>query len=69
MFRFTIRDMLWLTVPVGIGVAWGIDHGRQVRENGAWQTAATLLYGDVQRATGTSPQWEILGKPWPPNLN
>jgi len=25
MFRFTIRDMLWLTVVVGLGVGWGVD--------------------------------------------
>jgi hypothetical protein len=26
MFRFTIRDVLWLTVVVGMGVGWWIDH-------------------------------------------
>ena len=25
MFRFTIRDVLWLTVVVAIGAGWGID--------------------------------------------
>jgi uncharacterized membrane-anchored protein YhcB (DUF1043 family) len=25
MFRFTIRDALWLTVVVGLGVGWQID--------------------------------------------
>ena len=25
MFRFTIRDVLWLTVLVGLGVAWWLD--------------------------------------------
>ena len=28
MFRFTIRDVLWLTVVVGLGVGWWIDHRR-----------------------------------------
>jgi len=28
MFRFTIRDVLWLTVAVAIGLAWWIEHGR-----------------------------------------
>ena len=31
MFRFTIRDVLWLTVVVAMGVAWWIDR-RQLTE-------------------------------------
>jgi len=26
MFRFTIRDVLWLTVVVAMGVGWWRDH-------------------------------------------
>jgi hypothetical protein len=26
MFRFTIRDVLWLTALVAIGAAWWVDH-------------------------------------------
>lgn len=26
--RFTIRDLLWLTVAVALGVAWWMDRGR-----------------------------------------
>jgi hypothetical protein len=29
MFRFTIRDVLWLTVVVGMRTAWGIDRWQQ----------------------------------------
>ena len=29
MFRFTIRDVLWLTVVVGMGVGWRSDLARQ----------------------------------------
>ena len=25
MFRFTIRDLLWLTVVVALGVGWWVD--------------------------------------------
>jgi hypothetical protein len=32
MFRFTIRDVLWLTVVVAILVAWWLDH-RAASEN------------------------------------
>jgi len=28
MFRLTIRDLLWLTVVVALGVGWWLDHGR-----------------------------------------
>jgi len=30
--RFTIRDLLWLTLVVAMGVAWGID--RQSLDSG-----------------------------------
>ena len=28
MFRFTIRDLLWLTVVVALGAAWWMDRAR-----------------------------------------
>ena len=28
MFRFTIRDVLWLTVVVAVACSWLIDHRR-----------------------------------------
>ena len=28
MFRFTIRDVLWLTVVVGLAVGWWLDNKR-----------------------------------------
>jgi hypothetical protein len=40
MFRFTIRDVLWLTVVVALGiVAWRAESGRQAaaRENAKLQ--------------------------------
>ena len=27
--RFTIRDLLWLTVVVGMGIGWWVDRTRQ----------------------------------------
>ena len=35
MFRFTIRDVLWLMVVVGLGVGWWLDHrglGRELEQ-------------------------------------
>ena len=28
MFRFTIRDVLWLTVVVALAVGWWVEHNR-----------------------------------------
>jgi len=28
MLRFTIRDVLWLTLVVGLAVGWGLDRRR-----------------------------------------
>jgi len=36
MFRFTIRDVLWLTVVVGMGVGWYCDRASQ---QAAWRRA------------------------------
>ena len=33
MFRFTIRDVLWLTVVVALVVGWWIDHRRVTPED------------------------------------
>jgi hypothetical protein len=35
MFRFTIRDVLWLTVVAAMAVGWWIDHGHV--PNMTWQ--------------------------------
>jgi len=32
MFRFTIRDVLWLTVVVAVALAWLVDHRRLATE-------------------------------------
>jgi cell division protein FtsB len=32
-FRFTIRDLLWLTVVAAIGFGWWVDHGRVQAQN------------------------------------
>ena len=34
MFRFTIRDVLWLTVVVGMGCGWGVE---SVRNRVGWR--------------------------------
>ena len=37
MFRFTIRDVLWLTVVVALGVGWYVDRERlRLWARGRW---------------------------------
>lgn len=50
MFRFTIRDVLWLTVVVGLAVGWGIDHRAQAaavdyyrKANEYWRESARAV--------------------------
>jgi len=33
VFRFTIRDVLWLTVVVAMSVGWWIEHRRLTYDN------------------------------------
>jgi len=42
MFRFTIRDVLWLTVLVAMGIAWGTDRWRQSARMTALEEIARL---------------------------
>jgi len=48
MFRFTIRDVLWLTVVVAMGVAWLVDRSGLARnlqeELRAEQSKPRMLY-------------------------
>ena len=42
MMRFTIRDLLWLTVVVALGVAWALDRTTLYRELQACRFAHTI---------------------------
>ena len=57
MFRFTIRDVLWLTVVVAMGVGWWIEHDRYrlVRE-----VAVGLQPGD-RFEIGVAPDGRLIG--------
>jgi len=36
MLRFTIRDVLWLTVVVARAVAWRVDRRHQASQTAVW---------------------------------
>jgi len=46
MFRFTIRELVLLTLVVAMGVAWWIDRTRQVRRY-------DRLHYALEQSTGT----------------
>ena len=65
MFRFTIRDVLWLTALVALGLGWGREHYRrlQVAESIASleseaqlsRLAIASLHKDIERIENDLP--------------
>jgi len=61
--RFTIRDLLWLTVVVALGVAWWVDRrvlieahwiaARELAANQRWEHRAQAMANALQRAGWT----------------
>jgi len=61
MFRFTIRDVLWLTVVVALGVGWWRDHS-------ALQQVESWWVGHVTREHSSNPNdyKRLIEREWPP---
>jgi len=49
MFRFTIRDVLWLTVVVALGVGWWLDR-RDVASRGDARASAIRAHAESLQA-------------------
>ncbi len=56
MLRFTIRDLLWLTVVVALGVAWWVDRGRMAARfsdrDRAWRESVDKSLSEIATRTG-----------------
>lgn len=48
MFRFTIRDLLWLTVVVALGVAWWVDRRNLEARHAATKAELQRVVDDQQ---------------------
>jgi hypothetical protein len=78
MFRFTIRDVLWLMVVVAMGAGWWMDkrmltavrlHAKELRDNLTW---ARLLHdyqppppSGVPSAPLPEVDWKLTERPIP----
>jgi hypothetical protein len=59
MFRFTIRDVLWLTVVVALGVGWWLD-----RSAVAWryEQSVSTMARLRERLDEADPGWRARGE-------
>lgn len=51
--RFSIRDLLLLTVIVALAIGWWLDHRKLTKENSAEFAVFYLKYADAKDACGT----------------
>jgi len=48
MFRFTIRDLLWLMVVVGLAVGWWIDNKRIEKRLAGMESDSRLMHAEYE---------------------
>ena len=63
-FRFAIRDLLWLTTVIALGIGWWIDHrGRMIAERNAkkWEDlyAETNMELIDKSLENSNLKWEL----------
>ena len=62
MFKFSIRELLLLTVIVALGVAWWIDRSRLAKDAEAWKATSMLVKSvrqDWHDAWLKGKRWEL----------
>ena len=65
MFRFTIRDLLWLTVVVALAAGWLVDQYRSYRRELKWDECVSSL---GRRLAGHENQQVVVDTPYGPAL-
>jgi hypothetical protein len=78
MFRFTIRDLLWLMVVVGLAVGWLAEnriqaarHETETRKTFEWmaeQANCINALAEELKTLGVDPK-EVMKKLWPSKTN
>ncbi len=48
-FRFSLRDLFWVTVVVALATAWWLDHSRLARYLGLWENQQAYLDAQAER--------------------
>jgi hypothetical protein len=54
-FCFTIRDLLWLTLVVALGVGWWLDRSHVAAERTEWMHRAGEAEDEAQSARNSHP--------------
>ena len=56
MFRFTIRDVLWLTVVVALVAGWTVDHRNLTAKYDRMEFIANVVFDHLVDARGPDVQ-------------
>ena len=60
MLRFTIRDVLWLTLVVGLAVGWWVDRGKVARQCSAAIAGILRQQDETARQQEAAAHWQNL---------
>jgi hypothetical protein len=60
-FRFSIRDLLWLTLVVALGLGWGIREWK-LRDDAIEAKSDLAHWKDLAEARYTPHQLEVIGE-------
>jgi hypothetical protein len=64
-FRFTIRDMLWLTVVVAMAIAWRLDRSRWQQDWNAAHTGIIQEFNELKAKMAACEARERTAGIWP----